>query len=140
MRPAVVFADAERAMREYLTPLWSARADVFKPTGIFTNKFPAAALTGNATHLQIELDGTPVVEYPATERATVRFTFWSAPSSQDNAKNGAAITQALVATHPGDEDVWSTRILTGRLKGVDDDTRNNFVSFTARVSLRPQAL
>lgn len=135
----MVFPDAERALREYLAPLWAARADVFEPATI-TNKFPATALAGNATHLQVELDGTPTVEYPATERATVRFTFWSAPSSQDNAKNGAAVTQAFVATHPGDDDVWSTRILTGRLKGVDPDTRNNFVSFTARVSLRPQAL
>lgn len=139
MRPAVVFADAERALRDYLSPLWAARAEVYKPATI-SNKFPASALTGNVTHLQIDLDGTPVVEYPATERATVRFTFWSAPSSQDNAKSGAAVTQALVATHPGDGDVWSTRILTGRLKGVDDDTGNNFVSFTARVSLRPTAL
>ncbi len=139
MRPQVTFPDAERALLGFLGPLWAARSEPFKPA-TRSNKFPSAALAGNATHLQVELDGTPLVEYPATERATVRFTFWSAPSSQDNAKQGASITQALIATHPGDDDVWSTRILTGRLKGVDDDTRNNFVSFTARVSLRPTAL
>jgi hypothetical protein len=140
MRPLVTFPDAEEAMLGYLKPLWQARAeDEFRPV-TFGNAFPAKSPAGKATHLQIELDGTPVVEYPAVERATVRFTLWAAPGQQDAAKAAAGITQALVATHPGDQDVAATRLLTGRLKGADPTTRYPFVSFTARISLRPLAL
>lgn len=135
MKPLVTFPDAEAAMRDYLGPLWAARSESYKPD-VISNKFPGALAVG-ATHLQVELDGTPTVEYPATERATVRFTYWTHALAPDDAKDGAAITQALVATHPGDSDVWSTRILTGRLKGQDAATKNRFVSFTARITLRP---
>lgn len=139
MKQLVTFPDAEAVMLAYLKPLWEARAETSRPA-TFSNAFPTAAPVGVRTHLQVELDGTPTVEYPAVERATVRFTLWSAPGKTDSVKAAAAITQGLVATHPGSAQVGATRILTGRLKGVDPATKYPFVSFTARVSLRPTAL
>lgn len=140
MKPLVTFGDAEAAMRSYLLAAWAARGEAYKPDTI-SNTFPTAgALAAGQVHLQVTLDGTPTVEYPATERATVRFTYWTNAGAPSDAKRGAAITQGLVATHPGDAAVWSTRILTGRLRGTDPDTGNQFASFTARVTLRPTAL
>lgn len=139
MKLLVTFPDAEAALLRHLKAAWAGRDDEFLPA-TSTNAFPTARPAGKATHLQVELDGTPVVEYPAVERATVRFTLWAAPGQPDSAKHAASMTQAFVAAHPGDEDVWSTRLLTGRLKGVDPSSKYPFVSFTARVSLRPTAL
>lgn len=139
MKPTVTFPDAEAAMLRHLNAAWSDRDEAFRPS-TSTNAFPTVRPVGKATHLQVELDGTPVVEYPAVERATVRFTLWAAPGQHDSAKQAAAMAQAFVAAHPGDVDVWSTRILTGRLKGTDPSSKYPFVSFTARVSLRPTAL
>jgi hypothetical protein len=133
VNPLVTFADPERALRTYLTTEWAARAEAYKPATL-SNAFPTTTLSGNATHVQVELDGSED-EYPITERATVRVTFYSAPTSQDNAKNGAAVTRALCLTHPGDADIAGVSSLTGRLKAVDPDTGNNMVSFTVRVSL-----
>lgn len=127
-------------MRSYLLTAWADRDETYAPDTI-SNTFPTVgALAAGQVHLQVTLDGTPTVEYPATERATVRFTYWTNGDAPSDAKRGAAITQGLVATHPGDSSVWSTRILTGRLKGTDPATGNQFVSFTARVTLRPTAL
>lgn len=139
MKPLVTFPDAEAVMLDHLEPLLSARTDDFRPA-TFTNRFPTARPAGKRTHLQVELDGTPVVEYPAVERATVRFSLYAGPDHADSAKEAAAVVQALVAAHPGSAEVWSTRLLAGRLKGIDPATKYPFVSFTARINLRPRAL
>ena len=139
MKPLVEFGDAEAAMIRHISAGWATRVEAYRPA-TFTNAFPVAALRGAVTHVQVELDGTPIVEYPATERASVRFTCWAAPGQPSHAKRVAALTQAMVATHPGDADVWGTRILAGRLRGRDPATGNEFVFFTARINLRPSAL
>lgn len=140
MKPLVVFPDAERAALDYLEPLLSARSESYKPVG-FGNTFPKTAPASGTTFLQVELDGTPTVAYPSTERATVRFTVWAASKTEGgNAKKAASLVQGLIATHPGDSSVFATTILTGRLKGTDPDSGLPFVSFTARFTLRPTAL
>lgn len=138
MKPEVAFPDPEDAIIRYLTGRWQG---VDGAPATISNSFPRSALTGDTTHLQVEFDGTPsAIDYPVTERCTVRFTAWSGPDDQGPAKELATRTQAYVYAHPGDADVWSTRHLTGRVKGFDRDSGNNFVSFTARVNLRPTAL
>jgi len=139
VKPLVVFPDAERAAIDYLEDALAARGESYKPTAV-TASFPTSSPAAGTTVLQVELDGTPTVEYPATERATVRFTAWAAKGQGSKAKQAAALVQGLVATHPGDGDVFATRILTGRLEGSDPDTGYTFASFTARFSLRPSAL
>lgn len=140
MTIAVTFADAEAATRTVLLNALASRSEVYKPATI-TNKFPTSALTGNATHLQVEVDGTPTFStYPVTKRTTVRVTAYSAPTNQDNAKNLHNLAAALLSAHPGDADTFGFVVLTGDLKAVDSATKNNLVSFTARVNLRPTAL
>lgn len=139
MKPLVTFPDAEKAALDYLKPLLSARVESYKPVA-FSNTFPETAPAAGTTFLQVELDGTPTVAYPSTERATVRFTVWGASLEGGNAKKAASLVQGLIATHPGDSAVFATTILTGRLKGTDPTTGYPFASFTARLSLRPTAL
>lgn len=135
-KPLVTFADPEAVAKTYLTSVFAARAEAYKPATI-TNAFPTVALTGDVTHLQVELDGVPGVDYPVTERATVRVTAYSAPGKQSNAKNLASLAQGLLYAFPGNADCYGFVPLTGRLKAVDNATKNNLVSFTMRANMRP---
>lgn len=138
-KPLVVFPDPEAVARSYLLSEFAARDEDYKPATI-TNKFPTAALTGNTTHIQVELDGSLVADYPVTERATLRVTCYSAPTSQDNAKDLASLTQGLLYTFPGNAEAHGAYPLTGRIKTVDPTTRNNIVSFTIRLNMKAIAL
>lgn len=135
MKPLVMFPDPEAVARTYLIAEFAARGEAYKPATV-TNAFPTAALTGNTTHVQVELDGGFTDDYPVTERATLRVTCYSAPTSQTNAKNLASLTQGLLYTFPGSSEAHGTYPLTGRLKTVDPTTRNNIVSFTIRINLK----
>lgn len=139
MRQLVTFPDAEAVVLTYLKTAWQNRSEEFRPT-TSTNAFPRSAPTGLSTHMQVELDGTPAVEHPVMQRATVRVTLWAAPGKPDSAKAAQALTQALLAIHPGSSQVGAVKVLTGPLKGVDPSSKYPFVSFTARVTLRPTAL
>lgn len=134
MRPLVTFADPEASARTALLAGLEGRVEAYIPASI-TNKFPTAALTGDATHLQVELDGVPGADYPVTERATVRVTAYSAPGSPSNAKSLATLAQGLLYVYGGDSDVHGFQPLTGRLKAVDPATGNNLVSFTMRADM-----
>lgn len=140
MKPEVVFPDPEAAVIAHLKAKWLGRSESYKPT-TYSNAFPKTNLTGDQTHVQVALDGTPTVDgYPFVERCTIRVTTYAAPGKPTNAKEAATRNQAFVYAHPGDDVVWSTKNLTGRLKGTDQATGNEFVSFTARVNMRPTAL
>ena len=134
MRVLVTFADPEAVAKSALTAQLAARSEAYKPATI-TNAFPKAALSGDVTHLQVELDGAPGADYPVTERATVRVTAYSAPGKQSHAKNLASLAQGLLYAYPGDADVHGFQPLTGRLKTTDPATGNNLVSFTVRADM-----
>ena len=137
-KPLVTFADPEAVAKSHLTAALAARPEVYKPATI-SNAFPKSALSGDVTHLQVELDGSPGAGYPVTERATVRVTAYSAPGKQSHAKALASLAQGLLYTHPGDSDVHGFQPLTGRIKTTDPDTGNNLVSFTMRADMRAHA-
>jgi hypothetical protein len=139
VKPLVTFADPEAVVRTYLLAEFAARSEVYKPATI-TNAFPTSALSGNATHVQVELDGANVEDYPVTERATVRITCYAAPTAPTNAKNLASLTQGLVTRFPGSADAHSVDPLTGRIKTVDPTTKNHLVTFTVRVNLKATQL
>lgn len=139
VRPLVTFADPEAVAKAALTAGFAARSEVFKPATI-TNAFPTTALAGDVTHLQVEMDGTPGGDYPIVERVTVRVTAYSAPGKQTHAKDLASLAEGLLYVFPGNTQVTSFVPLTGRLKTVDPDTKNNLVSFTVRANMRPTVL
>lgn len=139
MKPLVTFADPESVVRTYLLAAFAGRSEVYKPATI-TNAFPTAALTNDATHVQVELDGAGVDDYPVTERATVRVTCYAAPTKPSNAKNLASLTQGLLYAFAGNADAHGIDPLTGRIKTADPTTKNQMVSFTVRVNMRATQL
>jgi len=126
--------DAERVTIDYLTAALAARSqDVTVGVGI-----PTTWTTATKPHVQIALDGTPIVEYPILWRASVRITAWS--SSTTTAKALAALCEALMCSHPGSATVASVQSLTGVLPTRDPDTGAQLASVSVRVNLRGAVL
>lgn len=132
MKPLVIFADPERVLIDYLK---TALAD---DGATVSDSAPSTTLTATQKHVQVTLDGTPGDDYPLTDRATVRFTCYTAKGQRTSAKALASHVQAFVYVHPGSADVAGTTPLVGR-SGViaDPDTQNLMVWFTFRVNLKP---
>jgi hypothetical protein len=91
--------------------------------------------------MQVELEIGAADDYPITERARVRFTAYAAPGKRSDVKALASLTQALIASQPGSDDVASTRVILGRSNVITDpDTKNLMVWFLAEVSMQPTLL
>jgi hypothetical protein len=117
-----------------------ARSELYKPATIST-AFPTAALTGDATHVQVELEVADDRDRPVTERAQVRFTCYSAPGKRSNVKALASLTQALVYAQAGDASVAGAFHRIGRSDVIEDPaTKNLMVWFLASLSLKPTVL
>lgn len=139
MNPLVTFPDPEAAVAFYLSAAFAARSEGYKPATI-TVAFPTSPLTDDATHLQVELDGSNPADYPVTERATVRVTCYAAPGKRSNVKSLASLTLGLL-TQLANDDVAGVTPLTGRSAVVEDPTTNNLmVWFTVRVNLKATLL
>lgn len=139
MKPLVTFADPEKAIIDYLLGAFTGNLADRKP-GTVTAGPPSSKLSG-ATHVQVELDGSFVNSYPATDRATVRVNCYAAPGRRSDVKALASLVQGLVSIHPGDADVFGTVPLVGRSAVITDpDTKNLMVWFTFRVNMRPTAV
>lgn len=140
MKPKVIFADPENLIVDYLKAAWLPRVEAYKPTTVNPN-FPAATLSGNGTHLQVELEVGNADDYPITERAQVRVTCHAAQGKRDNVKALASLTQALLYSHPGDGDVAGVFIQTGRSDVIADPaTKNLMVWLLVRVALKATPL
>lgn len=138
MRPATTFGDPERLTIDYLTDAFDGRVEAYAP-GTITSAFPAAALTGDGTHLQVELEASEGDDYPATERAQVRVTAYAA--KRTNAKALASLAHALLLAHPGSAAIVGTSPILGRSSVIEDPaTKNLMVWFLARVNLKPVPL
>jgi hypothetical protein len=135
VKPLVEFADPEVRGRGLLRRRVH-RQPRHRGPGAITTAPPATRLAD--THLQVELDGSFVGDYPATERATVRVNCYAPPGRRSDVKALASIAQGLLSIHPGDAAVFGTLPLVGRSSVITDpDTKNLMVWFTFRVNLRP---
>ena len=133
MKPLVTFADPERKV-----------IDFYKAAGIattVTDAFPTAALTGDAKHLQVELELGGAEDYPVSERAQIRVTCYTAPGERTSVKSLASLAQGHLYAWEGDADVAGTSPLVGRSDVITDPTTKNLmVWFTFRVSLKATSL
>jgi hypothetical protein len=139
-KPLVTFPDPEAHQIAALKAAFAPRSETYKPATISTS-FPTAALTGDATHVQVELEVGGADDYPITERAQVRYTCYAAPGKRTNVKALASLTQGLVYAQVGDGSVSGAFIRIGRSDVVTDpDTKNLMVWFIASVSLKATVL
>lgn len=133
--PAVIFADPEAVVIEWLTEQWAAR-DGVTPSRVATDH-PSEALGDDDFQIQVDLEPGDASGYPITERAQVRVVCHAPALSRSAVKAMASTTQALLSRHPGDARVAAIRIQSGRSDvSVDPDTHNLMVWFTARLALK----
>ena len=105
-KPLAVPPDAEHVTIDYLTPALAARGqDVTCGVNI-----PTTWTTTTKPHVQVALDGTPIVEYPVLWRASIRVTCWA--SSTTAAKALVALAHGLLLQHPGSPEAVSYTHLT----------------------------
>lgn len=135
MKPVLTFGDPEAAIRAYLDAAFVGSLADRKPSKIATD--PPSAPLGEATHVQVELDGTPSTA-DLLDRPTIRLNVSAGPGRRTAVKALASLVQGLVAAHPGDDLVLATRRLVGRSAVVTDPaTKNLMVWMTFRVTLKP---
>lgn len=139
-KPLVTFPDPEAHQIDYLEAAFNGRPEAYKPATVSPN-FPATALAGDATHIQVELEVGGADDYPIAERAQVRYTCYAAPGKRTNVKALASLTLALVYGQPGTAAIEGTRILIGRSDVTTDPaTKNLMVWFLAEIILAPALL
>jgi len=129
VKPLATAPDAERLVVDYLTAALAGRAqDVTVGTVV-----PSTWTAGTKAHIQVGLDGTPVVQYPILASASVRVTAWH--TSTTTAKTLAALCEGLLCSHPGSAQIGSVQSLTGVLPTRDPDTGAQLASISVRVNL-----
>lgn len=135
MRQVITYADPERAVVDILSAVFGEEAavDVWWPASS-TEQPPALPF------VQVGWDGTPVDNYPVSEHATVRVTYWTAKGRYTAAKAGASRARGELLAYAGGDDVWNIQPGAGRSPGTDPDTGLPFCSFTVIVHTRPTAL
>lgn len=95
---------------------------------------PAGWTASLKAHVAVAWDGTPIVEWPAVQRATIRLVAYA--GSPTEAKRLAALAQGVLCSHPGGDGIVSARPLTGVLPARDPDTQSEIAATTSRVVVR----
>lgn len=132
MKPLVTFPDPEAAVALYLRGL--GIADTVE------TRFPTVALTGDATHLQVELEAGGIADYPVTERAQVRVTAYTAPGQRSAVKDLASLAHGHVCRLQS-ADVAGVAPRIGRSDVITDPTTKNLMCwFVVRVDLKATVL
>ena len=129
------FPDPERLLIDGLRAAFAARSEAYLPAKLTTD-FPAAALTGNATHVQVELEQGDPSDYPVTERAQVRVTCYAAPGHRDNVKNLASLAHGLALGLSGPTLAGVQPRLGRSSVATDPTTKNLMVWFVVRADLK----
>lgn len=136
----VVLADPAPAVVDYLLTRFAGRDEPYLAgidVGVW---YPATSSpeTPALPFVQVAADGTPVLEWPVTGRATVRVTVWH--KNPGPAAQTAALVLGLLAEHPGDDRLWAVHPLTGPLAAVDPNGGAHLSSLTVRASVKPATL
>ena len=133
-KPLAVTPSAERAVIDYLTLLLAAHGeDVTCGVNV-----PSTWAPGTKSHVQVGLDGTPVVRYPIYADAAIRVTVWNASTTVAQAI--AALCEGLLLSHPGGPVVSGIQSGTGVLPTKDPDTGAQLATIGVEVRLRYSAL
>jgi hypothetical protein len=132
-KPLAVPADAEHVVIDYLTSALVAHGQDVTVGVDVPIAWTLTGTTATKPHVQVALDGTPVMQYPILWRTTVRVTVWA--GSTTTAKALVALAQGLLLSHPGSTQVGSIRPLTGTLPTRDPATGAQLATCTVQVNL-----
>jgi hypothetical protein len=128
VKPAVEYPDAERLTVDYLT----AELDEDATVGVGV---PDGWTSADDPHLEVALDGVPLLAHPVCAHATIRLV--ARAGSTTEAKRIATKALGVLAAHPGSDDgIHTVRPLTGPLPARDPKTEAELASVTARVTVR----
>ena len=133
--PLAAAPDAEILAINYLTTALAARGETATVGVIIPT---TTTWTGSTKFIQVALDGTPIVEYPVMERASVRVTAWAGSTTE--AKRLCRLVLGLLCSHPGGSGVGSIRPLTGCLPTKDPTTDAQLATGSVQMNLRMSVL
>lgn len=126
-RPNVTYPRADSAVVAELASAISSTECTVGAT------LPADWTPGSLPHIQVLIDGTPIVQHPVAIAPTVRLVAWA--SSPTLAHTWAMHAHGHVLAYEGDE--FAAFPLTGPLPAVDPDHQNAALcSCTVRVRVR----
>lgn len=130
MKPLAAAPSAEKVAVDYLTAALAARGETVT-CGVV---IPTVAWTPTTTkHVQVALDGTPRVQYPIMESASLRVTCWSHDTVES--QRLVRLCLGLLLSHPGGSGVGSIRPLTGCLPTKDPTTGAQLATGSVRMNL-----
>lgn len=124
------FPDAEVLTKDLLKDLIEPHeSEVTVGVGV-----PANWTKASPDHLQVSLDGTPIVVRSIVAHSTVRVTAWA--KSTTRAKQLANLALGLLSAHGGGSGIAVVLPLTGCFPARDTDTGAELASVTVRVTVR----
>ncbi len=127
MKPAATYPDAERLSVDYLTDELDEDATV--GVGV-----PDGWTIDSPSHIEVALDGVPIMHHPMFAHATIRLVARAASTTE--AKRLATKGLGVLCAHPGGTDIRTVLPLTGPLPSRDPQTEAELAAVTARVTVR----
>jgi len=129
-KPLVTFPDAERLTVDHLGPALTG-VDV----GV---NVPPRWKLGDTPHVQVALDGTPIVDRFIAQRATFRLTARADSTTAAKALAQRASAHMLAGGWPAG--ITNVQPLTGPFPARDPQTLAELVSLTVQVIVRSSTL
>lgn len=129
-KPLAAAPDAEIVAVQYLTAALVAHGETVTVGVVIPT---TSTWTASTKFIQVALDGTPTVEYPVMERASLRVTAWAGSTTE--AKRLCRVVLAMLLSHPGGNGVGSIRPLTGCLPTKDPTTGAQLATGSVRMNL-----
>lgn len=131
MKPEVVYPDPEPVIVELLAERMAGIGeDVTCDIGVPTDW----NRKDSKPHLQVDLDGTPLIEAPIRAFSTIRVVAWADRTSE--AKRLAGLAHGLLLASSGHGGTDSISHLTGLDAVQDTKTKAELASITVRVGMR----
>lgn len=127
MKSLVTYPDAERLTVDYLTDELDEDATI--GVGV-----PIGWAKDDTPHLEVALDGVPLLDHPMFAHATVRLVARAETTTE--AKRIAMKALGVLCGHPGGDGITTVRPLTGPLPARDPASQAELAAVTARVTVR----
>lgn len=135
MKVAATYPDVVKASIDYLAANLSAHESDTTVGAVL----PRDWTVRSDPHLLVSTDGTPRIEHPIVAFSTIRLVAWSdAPTTSRRIVLAAT---AVLAAHPGGEDIVHVRPSTGPLMATDIEHHNaELAAATCTVTVRAALL